>query len=277
MSEAAHRQQLDRVRERFTRTAGEFADFSLSVRSAEAERLAALAVPQAAEIALDLACGPGTFARAFAPRVRWMCGMDLTPALLARARQAADAAGAANLRFVCGNAYALPFATDAFDLASCGYSLHHMDEPAAALAELARVVRRGGRIAVLDLIAPEESARAEANNRIERARDRSHCTTLAASDIVSLVKAAGFRVTRREIDERRRSFDDWMRIGGLKAGDAAYEETRRLMEAAIEPDAAGFHPRLVPADEAGTPQDAPAGAPELQFVQTSLFIVAERK
>jgi len=265
------REQLDRVRERFTRTAGAFADFSLSVRSAEAERLASLAAPLVTEVALDLACGPGTFARAFARRVRWICGLDLTPALLALALHAAAGDNLVNLNLVCGNAHSLPFVAGAFDLASCGYSLHHMTEPAAALAELARVTRPGGRVALLDLIAPEESPRAELNNRIERARDASHVTTLAASEFAGLVKAAGFRVTRREIEERRRSFDDWMRVGGWKPGDPAYAEVRQLMEASIEDDSAGFHPRMSGAAAAGAAQ----GAPELEFVQTSLYIIAE--
>lgn len=273
MSGPSDRDQLDRVRERFTRTAGAFADFSLAVRSAEAERLASLAAPLETEVALDLACGPGTFTRAFARRVRWICGLDLTPALLDRARRAAAADTLSNLHLVAGDAYSLPFAARAFDLASCGYSLHHMSEPASALAELARVVRPAGRVALLDLIAPEESSRAELNNRIERARDASHATTLPASEFVALVKAAGFRVSRREIEERRRSFDDWMRVAGWKPGDPAYLAPRRLMEASIDGDSAGFHPRMSGAAAAGAAQ----GAPELEFVQTSLYIIAEKR
>ena len=273
MSDPADRSQLDLVRERFTRTATEFADFSLAVRSAEAERLATLAAPKDTEVALDLACGPGTFARAFARRVRWICGLDLTPALLERARRAAAADNLTNMLFVCGDAKSLPFAPGTFDVATCGYSLHHMTDPAAAVAELARVVHKGGRVALLDLIAPEESPRANANNDIERARDASHVSTLPASELAHLAKAAGFRITQRVIEERPRSFDDWMRIAGWKPGDAAYAEARRMMEASLEGDAAGFHPRISGAAAAGASQ----AAPELEFVQTSLFLIAERR
>ena len=263
------REQLDRVRERFTRTADAFSGFSRTVRFAEAERLAVLAAADGAELALDLACGPGTFTFALASRVRRIIGLDLTPALLDKARGTAKEKGLANLFLVCGNSCSLPFTAGVFDIASCGYALHHLSDPSTTLRELARVLRPGGRVALLDLVAPEESPRAEMNNRIERARDVSHVRTLAATEFESLAGAAGFRILRREVAERPRSFDDWMRVGGRQPADASYEEARQLMEASIDADSAGFHPRR---------SASAAGArPDLEFVQTSLFLIAEKK
>jgi ubiquinone/menaquinone biosynthesis C-methylase UbiE len=146
--------QSELIRERFTRTAQQFADFSLAVRSAEAERLVALAAPAAAAMAVDFACGPGTFTQALAARARFVCGVDLTPALLAQARASSQQAGLANLGFACGDAAAAPLPDGAFDLAVCGYSFHHFPAPARVAAELARVVPPGGRVAVVDLILP---------------------------------------------------------------------------------------------------------------------------
>lgn len=272
MKTPGEREQLDRVRERFTRTAGAFADFALGARGMEAARLAELAEPQGDEAALDVACGPGTFARALAPRVRWACGLDLTLAMLERARRVAAEENLRNLFFACGNAYALPFAGGAFDLACCGYSLHHMSDPLAALRELARVVRPGGRVALLDLIAPEEPGRAELNNRIEIARDQSHVRTLSPSEFEPLLGQVGFQLCRQEVKERLRSFDDWMQIAGWKQGDPAYTRTRELMEGTTRDDAAGFRPRFT------GEQRAEAGAGnDLGFTQISLFLIAEKK
>jgi len=81
-----HAAQHSRIRDRFTRTADQFSRFALSTRSKEAEHLAALVSPRGTEIALDLACGPGTFANAFALGTRFLIGFDLTPAMLRRAR-----------------------------------------------------------------------------------------------------------------------------------------------------------------------------------------------
>lgn len=256
--------QLERVRERFTRTAQQFASFSLAKRSAEAEKLVALAAPRGDETALDLACGPGTFTCAFAPRVRRITGLDLTPALMAHAQKAAEHAGLANTAFACGTVTALPFADGSLDLVACGYSVHHFGEPAAALHEVARVLRAGGRLALMDMIVPGEVSpeAGEANNAIERVRDASHETTFFAAGLRGLVEAAGLRLAGEQIDERTRSFDDWMQIAGWQRGEGVYQRTRALIEAAMPGDASRFHTRIIP------------GSADLEFVQTSLLLVA---
>lgn len=269
MSGPAQREQHDRIRERFTRTAEQFAKFSLTTRVEEAARLVELAAPRGTEHALDLACGPGTFTRAFAPRVKSILGLDLTPALLEQARAAGTAANLSNLLFLLGDATALPLADASLDLVICAYSLHHFAEPARAVAELARVTRPGGRAAIVDIVAPDDPAAAELNNRIERARDASHERTLSAGELCALFESARFHVAAREIGERARSFDEWMRIAGWEPGDPAYTETRRLMETSIPGDAAGFHPRIADSGSA-------AALPDLTYVQTSLFLIADR-
>jgi ubiquinone/menaquinone biosynthesis C-methylase UbiE len=257
--------QLERVRERFTRTAQQFASFSLAKRSVEAGKLVALAAPRGTERALDVACGPGTFARAFAPRVRWMAGVDVATPMMMRGREAAAAEGVANMAWGCGNAAALPFAAGAFDLVTCGYAVHHFGQPAAALAEMARVLRAGGRLALMDLIVPgEESAEAGgANNEIEIARDVSHEATFFAAGLHALAQRAGLRVTASKVDERPRTFDDWMQIAGWKPGDPAYARTRALMEKYAAGDASRFHARTLPDGD-------------IEFVQTSLLLLAEK-
>ena len=257
------------VRARFTRTAEQFAQFSLTTRSAEADRLVALATPRGDELALDVACGPGTFTRAFARAVRAIHGLDITPALLDQARAAAAKENLTNTIFECGDAYALPYPAAKFDLVSCAYALHHLEKPAAVLAEISRVVRPGGRIALVDLIVPD-AADSDLNNAIERARDASHATTLRTGEIHALCEAAGFRVTASEIGERVRSFDDWMQIAGWRASDAAYAATRRLLAADIPADHSGFHPRAVILSEA---KDLSSSSGDFEFVQTSIFVV----
>ncbi|MBI3670062.1 MAG: class I SAM-dependent methyltransferase [Acidobacteria bacterium] len=267
------REHLGRVRERFTRTAQQFASFALSMRSEEAERLANLALadfPAAAQgTAVDLACGPGTFTRAFAARVGFMIGLDLTPAMLGEAQQTAARAALTNLAFACADANALPLPVAAMDLAVCAYSYHHFLEPRRAIQEMARVLRPGGRLAGVDIIVPE-AADPEWNNRIERARDTSHARTLTTAELHALVEAAGLRLLASAIGERLRQFDHWMQIVGYAPGSPAYDETRRLLETSMPGDTAGFHPRFAAAAAPGAP-------PELEFVQTSLFLVAEKR
>lgn len=256
--------QRDLVRARFTRTADQFAKFSLCTRSDEANHLVAMAAPRGDELALDLACGPGTFTRAFTRAVRFVHGLDITPALLTLARAAAAKENLVNCVFECGDAYALPYAAAKFDLAACAYALHHLENPAAALAELARVVRPGGKLALVDVFVPDGCDPAVAN-AIERARDASHCSTQTREQLHALCADAGFRVTAGEPSERLRSFDDWMQIAGWVPGDAAYSATRRLMEADVSANRSGFRAK-------------PAAAPgaDFEFVQSSYFLAATR-
>jgi ubiquinone/menaquinone biosynthesis C-methylase UbiE len=129
MSDTPESRQIDLIRERFTGAAESFGDYALDSRVSEAEKFASLATSGvgAAEIknwrALDLACGPGTFTRALAARMRFVVGLDLTPALLARAVTSVgevSAAAKSVSAFACGDGARMPFADGTFDLAICG-------------------------------------------------------------------------------------------------------------------------------------------------------------
>ena len=259
--------QISRVRDRFTRTADQFSRFALAKRSAEAEHLAQLVSPRGAELALDLACGPGTFSFPFASRTRFLFGFDLTPAMLHRARASTAAANLTNLSFACADACRLPLPDASLDIAVCGYAFHHMLEPALAFSEISRVLRPGGRLALVDLIVPA-GASSDANNTIERTRDASHATTQTVPESSALVEAAGLRLFALEITERTRDFDDWMQMAGHAPGASDYLATRRLMQASIPSDSAGFRPRLFPSPSSSEPL--------LEFIQTALFLLATK-
>ena len=263
---SAEQKHLDHMRERFTRTAEPFA-VTVQSRGREVARTAALATADypnvAAALAVDVACGPATFARAFAPIVGRVVGVDFTPAMLAKARRLVGEDGLANVDFVRGDGNALPFADDTFDLAHCTYAFHHFPEPAKVLAEMARVVRKGGRVTVVDAIRPEH-ADAKLNDRIEAVRDASHATMLTDTALRELFREAGLRVIASEVLEREREFDDWMFGAGWAPGSSAYEEVRRLIVASEAGDTAGFGPHFHP--QTGV----------LMLKQTALVLVGEK-
>jgi ubiquinone/menaquinone biosynthesis C-methylase UbiE len=261
--------QKDLVRDQFTRTAQVFGDYAIATRVSEAERLARMVRAGSGECVVDLACGPGTLALRFARQVRWVCGLDLTPAMLNRARDSARNEGLGNLEFALADAEALPLADGSFDIAVTSYSLHHMSDPAGAVAEMRRVAKRGGRVGVLDIFVPEDPRVAACNNRIERVRDRSHTSTLPRSEFERLFAAMGLRILETYVEAQARSFDEWMLVAGSKPGDARYQEARHLLEQSIPDDSAWFHPRLVPSGDAGQNR-------ELVLENTLLFVSGEK-
>ncbi|GGL05174.1 methyltransferase domain-containing protein [Nocardia jinanensis] len=111
----------------------------------------ALAV-DSGEWALDIGSGTGSEVLEFARRVGpagEAVGIEPNPAMLAVARERATAAGA-RCRFVEADAYRLPFDDDSFDAVRCERVYQHLDDPSAATAEIARVLRPDGRVVLVD-------------------------------------------------------------------------------------------------------------------------------
>ncbi len=99
---------------------------------------------------LDVGCGPGRVALDLADRGLDVAGVDLDPAMIERARAHAVKSSGRKLSFDVGNAAALPYDDDSFDLVVSTFALHHWSEPEAALNEIARVLQPGGVALVWD-------------------------------------------------------------------------------------------------------------------------------
>src|SRR6202167_4047301 len=203
----------EKIRERFTETADTFAKTVRRTRAEEGLRLAEQATAGLANadklLAIDVACGPGTFTRPLAARVRHAIGADLTPAMVEKARAEASRDGITNIEFVCADIYALPLSDGAAGIVSCGYAFHHMTDPTRALSEMARVVQPGGRLAITDIIVPEGCDGAF-QNAVERVRDPSHTTTQSAANFQAMIRSLCLRVVSENIHDNWHDFGVWM-------------------------------------------------------------------
>jgi demethylmenaquinone methyltransferase / 2-methoxy-6-polyprenyl-1,4-benzoquinol methylase len=101
------------------------------------------------ERVLDVASGSGDLARAFAARGALVCMSDINGPMLARGRDRLLDAGCMIPAVRC-DAERLPFASASFDCVSVGFGLRNMTRKDAALAEMARVLKPGGRLLVLE-------------------------------------------------------------------------------------------------------------------------------
>jgi ubiquinone/menaquinone biosynthesis C-methylase UbiE len=108
---------------------------------------------EAGDHLLDLGCGNGTDALALAAMVGStgrVVGVDRSSALIDEARERTPDGDVA-VEFRVGDAHALELETGRFDGCRSDRTFQHLDDPAAALAELARITRRGGRVVVSDV------------------------------------------------------------------------------------------------------------------------------
>lgn len=159
---------------------------------------------------LDLGCGTGHTALAFALHVREVVGLDLTPAMLEQARGLAAQRGIGNLRLETGDAMAMPFPDADFDLVTCRVCAHHFADPARALREVARVLRPGGRCVWVDTVAPDDPAQDTFLNAIELLRDPSHVRDHTVPGWLAMFAAAGLTAECRQRYPLAIDFDDWV-------------------------------------------------------------------
>jgi ubiquinone/menaquinone biosynthesis C-methylase UbiE len=200
---------------RFARTA-DLVAARQDARAAELEeQVVAFVQPRGDERALDSGTGAGALALALAPHVAEVVGVDVEPELLARARDRAPA----NVTFEEADATRLPFPDASFDLSGTLRTLHHVHRPEVAIAELVRVTRRGGRLLVVDQLAPLDPLEALAVDRFERARDPDHQRLLSDHDLRHLFEANRLVLERERRVTERRPVAGFLDLAGCE-GDA---------------------------------------------------------
>lgn len=164
---------------------------------------------------LDIGTGSGRMAELFAPRADHVVALDKSLDMLRVARAKLQNLPAEGIELVQGDFVSLPFAARRFDTVVLHQVLHFAQDPAAALAEAARVTRPLGRIAIVDFAAHDR----------EELRDRHAHARLGFSDtaVADLLTEAGFTPAKPiSLDEGELTVKIWLgaRAGGPVSADA---------------------------------------------------------
>jgi len=234
-------QQKDQIRQAFTTQADTYAHSAIIAAEEARRQFVAFVGPQPGDRVLDVATGPGFLALLFAEQVTAVIGIDITPAMLARAEANRVARNRHNVHFQEGDAEMLAFPDGSFDIVTCGSAFHHFSDPARVLAEMVRVVKPGGRVALLDIITSEIPAKAALHNQLERWRDPSHTRSLPLSELIALFGRAGLRDLRATTYITPRELGEWFAISRTPADMA--EQVRAAFLAAIPGDTTGLNVR----------------------------------
>jgi len=176
------------------------------------EQIVQLAQVSPDDRVLDVACGTGLVSFVLAPYVREVVGIDISPGMLAKAREIRHRSKVRNVHFVLGEAEHMPFKDEEFDVVVCRLAIHHFPQPERELHEMVRVLKAGGRLVISDTVSSEDAREARLHNALERLRDPSHARMLAPTELVQLIERAGVRVHKSLLWHRDRTYDEWMNV-----------------------------------------------------------------
>ena len=205
----------DALRNRFGANADRIAESSLARIEELQKRVADFVQPSGDERALDVGTGAGALAFALAPQVREAVGVDLVSELLERGRSfAGDRYPNVELRE--GDVTRLPFDRGEFDLVCERAVLHHVARPELVLAEMTRVTRPGGRLLVIDQLAPIDPLVALELDRFERARDVTHTRLLSDGDLRAFFEMNNLVLLRSMIEKSERALDPYLALAGCE-------------------------------------------------------------
>ncbi len=165
---------------------------------------------------LDVAAGTGHLSRAIAPHVKRVVAVDLTPEMLLKGSHEAAEDGITNITFEQGLAENLPYPHDAFNMVVSRFSIHHFVDPEIQIAEMVRVCRPEGRIAIIDLVSPDDETLAAAYNRLERMRDPSHTRALPVAELRRALRDAGLEIVHTVSREVEVSVEPWLDLTGVE-------------------------------------------------------------
>lgn len=230
-----------RVQSLFNRIAAPYAKWAFACGRAETRRDAEWLRPQGDERVLDLACGPGTLGLELASRARAVFGFDLAERMVAQARRAARTRRTANSHFAVADGERLPLASSSFDLVACSFSLANFPAPQRVVAEMCRVLRPGGRLAVLEVVAPPNAAQRRQLNRFEEMRSSIPARLLCLTDLLALFVQANLHLVDGHVDQRQRRLDDWLALGACGDDRRGRRRLRETLLQTVKKSDPGLH------------------------------------
>jgi ubiquinone/menaquinone biosynthesis C-methylase UbiE len=235
----AMRLSLQRIRRGFDQIAADYASVQAATASREVREFVRWVRPTPSECILDAACGTARLARSLARHARQVHALELSERMIHLARRPG-----LPVCLTVGDVEKLPYASRSFELVTCAYAFANFPRPLRVLREFARVTADQGRIAILDVIAPEDPAKRAWLNRLERVRSPFYTRILPPSRFAALFRAARLALEELQFHRRYQQGREWLR---LSPAAVSPERARRLGEAlfeAVKRDQAGLTARV---------------------------------
>lgn len=226
--------------DQFTRQAVPFAQVTGHINEESLQLLLEMAEVSNQDTVLDVACGPGIVACAFAPFSSHVTGIDITPAMLEQAQSLAQKHGLTNLSWQQGEGEALPFAEGSFSIVLSRYAFHHCLQPDIVFSEMIRVCRPRGKVLIADVALP--SSKVNAYDHLEKLRDPSHTHALSLEELQNLATASNLQNVRLAFYKVEIELEQQMAASFPNPGDE--DKIRQIFREDIGVDKLGINTHL---------------------------------
>ncbi|WP_059410633.1 class I SAM-dependent methyltransferase [Cupriavidus basilensis] len=223
-------QQQELVAAQFGATASAYLTSAVHAQGADLQQLAqALSgIPNAR--VLDLGCGAGHASFAAAKVAAEVTAYDLSAEMLAVVDAAARDKGLGNIVTRQGAAEVLPFADAGFDAVISRMSAHHWRNVPAALAEMRRVLKPGGKVVLIDIAGSEDPLLDTWLQSVELLRDPSHIRDYTGRAWLAMLAAAGFTASVSPVWRIELEFATW--VQRMRTPEVAVAAIRHLWQLA---------------------------------------------
>ncbi len=186
---------------------------------------------------LDVACGPGIVACAFAQKVARVQGIDLVPAMIDQAQKAQKAQKLTNIRWDIGDVNPLPYEHCSYSIVVSRFAFHHFMDPLAVLQEMTRVARWEGRVVVID-VCMHSQEQANAYDRLEKLRDPSHTHALLKTELHGIFQKAELTLIEEHHYWMEVDVDELLKV--TLTPDKEAMEFKKIVQKDIEVDSLGI-------------------------------------
>ncbi len=208
-----------KVVKQFGSNAGNYVTSQMHARGKDLDMIKEILKGRNNKDLLDIATGGGHVVNALAPLFKTVTALDLTPEMLAKAKEFIESNGHGNVSFVQGDAENLPFGDKSYDVVTCRVAPHHFPNVKRFIGEAFRVLTDEGMFILIDNVAPELSVFDQFYNEIEKKRDPSHYRAYKKSEWISWIEEKGFSIQTFVTFTKRFVFDDWCQTMNLSTED----------------------------------------------------------
>ncbi|MBO1511497.1 class I SAM-dependent methyltransferase [Metabacillus bambusae] len=209
-NEKTNREIKERVKGQFGKNAEKYVTSETHAKGDDLSLMIDWLKPDTNWWVLDVATGGGHVTKKLAPYVYHVCTTDLTTKMLAEARKNISEKSV-NVSYIEADAEKLPFLDETFDIVTCRIAAHHFPNPRMFLEESVRVLKKGGKLLLIDNIVPKDEKLDHFINKLEKLRDDSHVRCYQIEEWEGWAEDAGLQIEKSRIKKKVFDFPVWVR------------------------------------------------------------------